>query len=683
MYEIAENLIIDQVLADMAELGISPASGEGLVTDSKLHRYQIAGDKAGSKNGAYVIHTDGRPAWYLQSWRHNVAVNGSFNTNVLSGNDAAIYNKRLKDKDYMERSRIRRETLEREKIQGQRKAIEAAVKSYEKAEPLTTPNHDYLRRKRVENISGFCVGGDGELIIPLRNIKTGKIQTLQSISPNGDKLFFKGAPQSGACYTFEPADPDMRISLIGEGVATAETVYRLTGCKYLVYAAMNCHNLNHIAQAVHEKYPRTEIIIAADNDLETYAKTGSNPGRNRAEFCLNAGFARGVILPDFAANESGSDWNDYETIHGSGATRAEITRQLDKIFATPDTHDTTESAEIEPGTPENVSNTTGDSLRSDAEFLNDFMEHVNELREGRAISTGFAELDNLLDGGFYPGLYSLGAITGLGKTLLTGQIACSMAKSGQGVLIASLEMSRYELIARTLSRETALRDIAENGTVDNALTFREILRGEWGKPPERQRVMLNVIREYQEWGRNLTTIEGVGDIGTEKIRETTLAYMNTHSTPPVIIVDYVQILSRPDSHDTDKQAIDKNIVALKRLSRDFKIPIIAISSFNRENYNECVSVVAFKESGAIEYSSDMVIGLQYKGITRQQPEEKDKDYKARVRGVIEKAISLKKQGAYVPIELRVLKNRAGREGSIYFDFLHRFYLAVEKGVEAR
>ena len=63
MYEIAENLIIDQVLADMAELGISPASGEGLVTDSKLHRYQIAGDKAGSKNGAYVIHTDGRPAW--------------------------------------------------------------------------------------------------------------------------------------------------------------------------------------------------------------------------------------------------------------------------------------------------------------------------------------------------------------------------------------------------------------------------------------------------------------------------------------------------------------------------------------------------------------------------------------------------------------------------------------------
>ena len=52
---------------------------------------------------------------------------------------------------------------------------------------------------------------------------------------------------------------------------------------------------------------------------------------------------------------------------------------------------------------------------------------------------------------------------------------------------------------------------------------------------------------------------------------------------------------------------------LKRLSRDHKIPVIVISSFNRENYSVKVAMQAFKESGAIEYSTDVPIGLQLKG----------------------------------------------------------------------
>ena len=52
---------------------------------------------------------------------------------------------------------------------------------------------------------------------------------------------------------------------------------------------------------------------------------------------------------------------------------------------------------------------------------------------------------------------------------------------------------------------------------------------------------------------------------------------------PVIIVDYAQIIAAADSRSTDKQNMDKNIVELKRISRDFNTPVIAISSFNREN----------------------------------------------------------------------------------------------------
>jgi replicative DNA helicase len=65
---------------------------------------------------------------------------------------------------------------------------------------------------------------------------------------------------------------------------------------------------------------------------------------------------------------------------------------------------------------------------------------------------------------------------------------------------------------------------------------------------------------------------------------------------------------------SDKQNTDKAVFELKRLSRDFKIPIVGISSLNRENYNNKISMSAFKESGAIEYSSDVLISLQFEAL---------------------------------------------------------------------
>ena len=79
------------------------------------------------------------------------------------------------------------------------------------------------------------------------------------------------------------------------------------------------------------------------------------------------------------------------------------------------------------------------------------------------------------------------------------------------------------------------------------------------------------------------------------------------------MVDYLQILAPEDVRATDKQNTDKAVLELKRISRDFKIPVFAVSSFNRENYKTAVSYASFKESGAIEYSSDVLIGLQLKG----------------------------------------------------------------------
>ena len=114
----------------------------------------------------------------------------------------------------------------------------------------------------------------------------------------------------------------------------------------------------------------------------------------------------------------------------------------------------------------------------------------------------------------------------------------------------------------------------------------------------------------------------------------------------MVIIDYVQLLAPIDPRMSDKQNTDKSVLELKRISRDYKIPIIGISSLNRENYNLPISMSAFKESGSIEYSSDVLLGLQAKGIGS------DKNF------------DINKAKAQNPreIELVVLKNRNGATG---------------------
>ena len=135
--------------------------------------------------------------------------------------------------------------------------------------------------------------------------------------------------------------------------------------------------------------------------------------------------------------------------------------------------------------PPNGQDTSVDvsQLKPVSERLNDYMEELLKSREGKAISTGFDALDGLLDGGLYPGLYFIGAISSLGKTTLALQIADNIAKAGHGVLIFSLEMSTSELMAKTISRESLMLTLSGSGRRENALSTRGILRASWcGNP---------------------------------------------------------------------------------------------------------------------------------------------------------------------------------------------------------
>ena len=297
-------------------------------------------------------------------------------------------------------------------------------------------------------------------------------------------------------------------------------------------------------------------------------------------------------------------------------------------------------------------------------FLQDFMDGIADSVNTPYISTGFSYLDKALDGGLYEGLYIMGAISSLGKTTLILQIADQIAQSGQDVLIFSLEMARAELMSRSISRHTV--QIALNSGVDsrNAKTARGITTGKrYDNYNSAERELIrNAIKAYASYADRVYISEGAGDIGAAQVRDTVNNHITFTGNTPVVIIDYLQILAPYNERATDKQNTDKAVMELKRISRDYKTPVIAISSFNRANYREAVTMEAFKESGAVEYSSDVLIGLQLKGAGGDKFNAND----------------AKKENPR-QIELVILKNRNGATGDkIQFAYYPMFNYFKEK-----
>lgn len=305
---------------------------------------------------------------------------------------------------------------------------------------------------------------------------------------------------------------------------------------------------------------------------------------------------------------------------------------------------------------------------STAHHLQNFINGITESVNTPFIPTGIETLDDILDGGLYEGLYIVGAISSLGKTTLVTQIADQIAEAGNDVLIFSLEMARTEIMAKSISRHTLQHILSTGGNMANAKTTRGITTGKRyvNYNPTEKEIIGEAIKKYGSYAEHIYISEGVGDIGVSQIRETIEKHILFTGRTPIVVIDYLQILAPHSERMTDKQNTDKAVMELKRISRDFKVSIIGISSFNRSSYKEAVTMEAFKESGAIEYSSDVLIGLQLEGAGTS-------------------GFDVNKAKAENPrnIELVILKNRNGATGKTvslkYYPMFNLF--REEKGVK--
>lgn len=290
--------------AFVREMGLLPR--RPVAPDGKWHRCPTESHPK-RRNGAWKLDPTGRIGW-VQDW--------------ASMESPATWRPDKADVPEFDPDALRRARAEqREKRQ---KAIRAAREFYDRADYLSG-SHPYLDAKElsVEGCQDVRVDADGWLVIPA--MKAGKVVSVQRIAPDGQKLFWKGAPVSGTAFVV--ARRGATVNVLCEGFATGLACYQAVR-NARVWVLWNTGNLKKPPDL-----PPGLTVIAADNDHGTEATKGFNPG-------IEAGMAAaeeigcGIAFPEWI---QGTDWADYrlERVEeamekrGKYQTESQVRREVD------------------------------------------------------------------------------------------------------------------------------------------------------------------------------------------------------------------------------------------------------------------------------------------------------------------------------------------------------------------
>ena len=210
------------------------------------------------------------------------------------------------------------------------------------------------------------------------------------------------------------------------------------------------------------------------------------------------------------------------------------------------------------------------------------------------ISTGLRVLDNNLH--LVPGNFVvIGGRPSAGKTALSLQLACEIAKSGRKVAYFSLETDPDTLYARIIANQLGVPlHTVKNKTVN----INELDR-------------LAAIKKYPLYVRSAAG-KGVGWIRTQSIR----------MQAKVVFIDYLQLIHQAGAKDR-YSAVTEISMALHEFAQSTGTLVVALAQLNRETARAGIPPTAadLRESGQIEQDADAIILLAQKVKTQKRPEE--------------------------------------------------------------
>lgn len=296
------------------------------------------------------------------------------------------------------------------------------------------------------------------------------------------------------------------------------------------------------------------------------------------------------------------------------------------------------------------------------------------------LKTGFDSFDKALDGGISQGLTILGAVPGLGKSTFALQMAFNIAKAGTPVLIFSMEMSAHQLMAKAITRYV----FEHNKLFTPPFTAATLMNREFVEDSyddkERWEYIEKATEEFKDYCENIIVYERSEYNGnTQTIAKRVSEYIEENkksnkdenkdekkSITPLVVVDYLQILSPGDNTSSDKQIVDKSVSILAELAIEKEIPVVLISALNRASYEKKMTMTSFRESSAIEYSADTLLGMQFSDMGNKDNFDIDAAKKKSPR----------------KIEIQILKQRYGITGdAVRFDYYAQYDCFIEQSTQ--
>jgi replicative DNA helicase/5S rRNA maturation endonuclease (ribonuclease M5) len=287
----------------------------------------------------------------------------------------------------------------------------------------------------------------------------------------------------------------------------------------------------------------------------------------------------------------------------------------------------------------------------------------------RPYPTGMQSFDEMLGGGVpRQALVMLTAAPGAGKTALVQQLSEVMAANGSNVLFLNLEMSREQLMARSLSRI-----IFRYG---KQMSATDVMRGyKWTE--EQAELVRCASEEYRErvadriWYNPVDTTDLTKIL--DAIRKVADLYKSKGQAAPVVVLDYLHLLTT-ENRDEQAELLKKAVAGLKQYAIDYDTFVFAITASNRDsNMRGVQSLGSGRDTSAIEYSADIMLGLNYRELA--EPWKKENQKKNGKKYVASDPEDQRRLAQMKPrhIVVQVLKNRMGEAGNkMYFDFHSRY-----------
>lgn len=213
------------------------------------------------------------------------------------------------------------------------------------------------------------------------------------------------------------------------------------------------------------------------------------------------------------------------------------------------------------------------------------------------VPTGFHNLDKLFQGWQKGDLIVWGGRPGMGKTSAVVQLTINAAKMGFPVAFFTLEIAKLQLVMKMQSNESEI-------------PF-ERIRGNLLGPDEWEKLQAACDR----LSRLPIYIDDTSKLSVRSLKSK-CRKLKRQGKLKMIVVDFIQLMNGSEGVNKNAnrdQEVSYISSSLKALAKELDVPVIALSSLNRESEKRGGSkeprLSDLRESGSLESDADIVILL--------------------------------------------------------------------------